>query len=165
MILRDDSFERRPPSAVEQMEGTMFDLSRPPVPSVAVHTSEQAADLLNGSTVVVERRWEVLRWVVKYRGSVDRFLAHKEAQTGKPVKANSYAPRFSELDTVLIEKCDGRHGHPLRREPTRSSTEDRTFYAYCWQPTNLGLNVLRQEEAARITHGGSFGPPAKEDAA
>lgn len=136
----------------------MFDLSALPVGSQAVSTSEAAADILAGSSVVVQRRWEVLRWVAKYKGCADRFLAHKEREVGRSVKANSYAPRFSELDHYLIEKMDGEQGRPYRREPTRSSTEDRTFYAYCWQPTVAGLMALREDEARRLTRGGSFGP-------
>ena len=144
----DHASERTRPPYAEQMAGTMLDYL--PVGSQPVDTSEEAADLMFRSGKAAERRWHVLERLERGPVTADGFLAELAEQLGVEPRANSWAPRFTELASVgaatyagvSVKTRSGGSAHPLVISQLRQS-------------------LLRNRRAVTQTAGGSFGPERK----
>lgn len=118
-------FEPRKLSAREQLAGTMFDL-----PSVAVATSEDAAESVRGAAA--RARYTILLLLADHPSA-----AFELARDGQ-WSGDFTRPRLRELEQrELIEKCDGKAGRPLGRVKTPSHNS-----AMMYQLTEKGRAVL-----------------------
>ena len=140
MKIHDHAGDVTPPSAAEQVAGTMFDLSRLPAGSYAVDTSQDAADALNGSGELARARFAVLAYIARRPSTAPQIIAAWGCDS------NRVAPRMTELrkNYGLIErtgvKIAGAHVHRL---------------------TATGWRVYQEQQARTHTADGSFGPERK----
>ena len=134
-----DEYARRVPTLEEQLDGaglfaappdtTLDRLSRLPVGSRPVSTSEESADALEGKETLAQRRRRVLLLV---QAAGPDGLTPDECCAIVGAHHNSYAPRFSELLGA---------GYLRRLEIRRPTRSGGNGYAHVL--TSLGESVLR----------------------
>lgn len=117
-----------PRSMPDQLKGTMFD-----APSVAVETSEDAAERVRGAT---RQAHLAILWLLLDHQSAAFEIARDAAWTGDYTR-----PRLWELmGRGLIERLDGKEGREKRKVKTPAGR-----LAFLYAITEKGRETLRNE--------------------
>ena len=102
-------------------------------PSVAVETSEKAADSVKGA--VRDAHAIILALLTAHDALTCEEIRDRTQWSGDYAR-----PRLWELEGLqLVEKCDGRQGRPLITRPTR-----RFRHATAYRLTDLGRQRVRE---------------------